>query len=246
MFYCNYTPIALPLNNFYLPFSGLNLPNYTFPMPNLWSGMFTPNTNYLPFTGSASIWNNPLRTSSLINPVRRNNTVSQSSLINPRQNPVTINDTDNGQKMIDYAKQFAGKTQNEMRQIMEGQHYAFHTNLWCADFVSFITGKALGEENLPEWYKKCNRAYVPDIENQARKNGAIVAERHGNTIDTSNVRPGHYVIINWERDDREVDHIGYVLKIEGNKVYTIEGNAGGKVSYNTRDISLVHSFVEIG
>ena len=246
---------SLPVRNFTPAIS-----DYTFQMPNFLSFLNTPNLNFQPYTNPVSIWNNPFTnnfdsTNSLINPVRRNNYNTTPSLFpqlslsntTPSAAVTTTNyNSNHGQRMLDYAKQYAGKTQNEMRGIMKGEGYAFHTNLWCADFVSFITGKALGEENLPEWYKKCNRAYVPDIEKQARKNGAIVAERHGGTLDTTNVRPGHYAIFNWEKDNSRVDHIGYVIKVEGNKVYTIEGNAGGKVSYNTRDLSLIHSFVDIG
>lgn len=43
--------------------------------------------------------------------------------------------------------------------------------------------------------------------------------------------PGDYVFFDWDRD-RDPDHVGAVLCVEGNFLYTIEGNSGGKVAVN--------------
>lgn len=41
--------------------------------------------------------------------------------------------------------------------------------------------------------------------------------------------PGDYVFFDWDRD-RDPDHVGAVLCVEGNFLYTIEGNSGGRVA----------------
>lgn len=43
--------------------------------------------------------------------------------------------------------------------------------------------------------------------------------------------PGDYVFFDWDRD-RDPDHVGAVLCVDGNQLYTIEGNSGGKVAVN--------------
>lgn len=215
----------------------------TMPMPSIFGGGFMfPMPNFPLFTSNF----NNLSLFKFNTGINKNNGRTTNSSEGCVSSYTCKNTGTSNQRMLDYAKQFNGKTQNEMRQIMTKDKYQFNTGLWCADFVSFVAGKSRGEGNLPTWYKKCNRAYVPSIEDEARKNGAIVAERHGKTIDTSKVKPGNLVIINWQKDNSGVDHVGFVVKIEGNKVYTLEGNVSGHVAYRTRDLSLVHSFVDIG
>ncbi len=41
--------------------------------------------------------------------------------------------------------------------------------------------------------------------------------------------PGDYVFFDWD-GDRDPDHVGAVLCVDGNQLYTIEGNSGGKVA----------------
>lgn len=43
--------------------------------------------------------------------------------------------------------------------------------------------------------------------------------------------PGDYVFFDWDRD-RDPDHVGAVLCVDGNQLYTIEGNSGGRVAVN--------------
>lgn len=43
--------------------------------------------------------------------------------------------------------------------------------------------------------------------------------------------PGDYVFFDWDRDS-DPDHVGAVLCVEGNFLYTIEGNSGGRVAVN--------------
>ena len=43
--------------------------------------------------------------------------------------------------------------------------------------------------------------------------------------------PGDYVFFDWDGDS-DPDHVGAVLCVDGNQLYTIEGNSGGKVAVN--------------
>lgn len=43
--------------------------------------------------------------------------------------------------------------------------------------------------------------------------------------------PGDYVFFDWDRGS-DPDHVGAVLCVEGNFLYTIEGNSGGRVAVN--------------
>lgn len=54
--------------------------------------------------------------------------------------------------------------------------------------------------------------------------------------------PGDYVFFDWDgRNDpdggKDPDHVGAVLCVEGNSLYTIEGNSGGKVAVNRYPLS---------
>lgn len=48
--------------------------------------------------------------------------------------------------------------------------------------------------------------------------------------------PGDYVFFDWDRDS-DPDHVGAVLCVEGNFLYTIEGNSGGRVAVNRYSLS---------
>lgn len=48
--------------------------------------------------------------------------------------------------------------------------------------------------------------------------------------------PGDYVFFDWDRDS-DPDHVGAVLCVDGNQLYTIEGNSGGRVAVNRYPLS---------
>lgn len=48
--------------------------------------------------------------------------------------------------------------------------------------------------------------------------------------------PGDYVFFDWDRD-RDPDHVGAVLFVDGTQLYTIEGNSGGKVAVQRYDLN---------
>ena len=48
--------------------------------------------------------------------------------------------------------------------------------------------------------------------------------------------PGDYVFFDWDRGT-DPDHVGAVLCVDGNQLYTIEGNSGGKVAVQRYDLN---------
>ena len=54
--------------------------------------------------------------------------------------------------------------------------------------------------------------------------------------------PGDYVFFDWDGGTdpdggKDPDHVGAVLCVEGNFLYTIEGNSGGRVAVNRYSLS---------
>ena len=148
-----------------------------------------------------------------------------------------------GQSIIDLAMTFDGKSQSEMREIMRNAGYQFDDGAWCADFVSFIAGTSIGEENLADWYKNCgNRAYCPTIHNAAIEAGA--------TVDVAEAQPGDAILFDWDGDGT-ADHIGYVMSVnDDGTVNTIEGNTspnggGSQVATRTRNPQSIMTCVRL-
>jgi hypothetical protein len=147
-----------------------------------------------------------------------------------------------GSSVLDMASEFEGKTQEEMKQIMKDAGYQFDEGFWCADFVSFIAGSTLGEENLPDWYTNTNRASCQSVYDAAANAGALV--------DASEVQPGDLVIFDWNGDGH-AQHIGYVVAVnDDGSITTVEGNTSGnasssQVSQKTRQTSSIKGYARL-
>lgn len=110
-------------------------------------------------------------------------------------------------------------------------------NPWCAAFCFFITDNA----GVPSstWDGLANRAYCPTIESWARGKGVL----------TQKPTRGDFMLLQmWDSEGQYSGHIGIVEQVEGNQIYTIEGNTspqgsggsddnGGGVYRRTRAIS---------
>ena len=90
---------------------------------------------------------------------------------------------------------------------------------WCVVFLAYIFEKAgvpfphVAHCNLVESYAKAHEQWV-----------------------TAPYRVGDAVIFDYDRNGNR-DHIGYVVKVDGNTLITVEGNYGNKVSKVTRKAS---------
>ncbi len=121
---------------------------------------------------------------------------------------------------IEWARKYDDMSQSEMQQIFKELGYQFDSGAWCADFVAMALGEAIGNENLPDWYKNIeNKAYCPNIAN-AGKDHKISAEE---------AQPGDIVLFDWDGDGT-ADHVGlFVDNGDGSTtIRTIEGNTSGE------------------
>ena len=95
---------------------------------------------------------------------------------------------------------------------------------WCACFLSWAAAQQPNETfdgNPPRF------ADVDDGMKLFRDNGRDDQWRDSGATPI----PGDYVFFDWDRDS-DPDHVGAVLCVEGNFLYTIEGNSGGRVAVN--------------
>lgn len=91
---------------------------------------------------------------------------------------------------------------------------------WCACFLSWAADqkKASIDGAPPRFAKVDDGMNVFQTQKKWRDSGATPI-------------PGDYVFFDWDRD-RDPDHVGAVLCVDGNQLYTIEGNSGGRVAVN--------------
>ena len=102
---------------------------------------------------------------------------------------------------------------------------------WCACFLSW------GAAQQPNETFDGNPPRFADVDEgmASFQNG-----KWRNPNDANNMPiPGDYVFFDWDRD-RDPDHVGAVLCVEGDFLYTIEGNSGGKVAVNRYSLSDSH------
>lgn len=94
---------------------------------------------------------------------------------------------------------------------------------WCACFLSW------GAEQL----KTSIDGDPPRFANvDTGMEGFQKSGKWRNPNDANNMPiPGDYVFFDWDRDS-DPDHVGAVLCVDGNQLYTIEGNSGGRVALN--------------
>ena len=91
---------------------------------------------------------------------------------------------------------------------------------WCACFLSWAAEQQSNTINgTPPRFADV------DIGMKGFKESHMWRERGEKPI------PGDYVFFDWDRGS-DPDHVGAVLCVDGNQLYTIEGNSGGKVAVN--------------
>lgn len=91
---------------------------------------------------------------------------------------------------------------------------------WCACFLSWAAAQQPDNTFIgaPPRFAKVDDGMKLFRDDQWRDSGATPI-------------PGDYVFFDWD-GDRDPDHVGAVLCVDGNQLYTIEGNSGGKVAVN--------------
>lgn len=90
---------------------------------------------------------------------------------------------------------------------------------WCACFLSWAADqKKASIDGNPPRFAKVDDGMKLFRDDQWRDSGATPI-------------PGDYVFFDWD-GGTDPDHVGAVLCVEGNFLYTIEGNSGGRVAVN--------------
>ena len=137
--------------------------------------------------------------------------------------------------LVNHAARYLGMNEQQVERATGSQ---LTNGLWCAGFVREMLKETYGN-NLPDWYKSCNSNSCSEVLAAAQRNGK--AFKNG-----SAAKPGDLIVFNTSRG--QARHIGIVVKVEGGKVYTIEGNSSGKVnqrSYDINNVSRINSYIRM-
>lgn len=96
---------------------------------------------------------------------------------------------------------------------------------WCACFLSWAADqKKASIDGAPPRFANVDEGM------EKFKDGSYGQWRNPNDEKNKPI-PGDYVFFDWDRDS-DPDHVGAVLCVEGDFLYTIEGNSGGRVAVN--------------
>ena len=157
----------------------------------------------------------------------------------------TITDNKNRNDNIEYSPNLLSKAivqealkylgDNEADASADKFLYKWHSSSrqtgWCAAFVSYVMEQVANNTGLdiPDWYE--------EIENQYwQVNVHRAAEKENELIESNQAQPGDIVLFDYDGDGT-MQHIGIVYAIEGDMMYTIEGNSGNSVKVNEYDLS---------
>ena len=110
-------------------------------------------------------------------------------------------------------------------------HSSSHQTGWCAAFVSYVMEQVANNTDLdiPDWYEEIKNQYW-------QVNVHRAAEKENELIESNQAQPGDIVLFDYDGDGT-MQHIGIVYAIEGDMMYTIEGNSGNSVKVNEYDLS---------
>lgn len=97
-------------------------------------------------------------------------------------------------------------------------------NPWCAAFVFWVCDNSGVPKSI--WEDLANRAYCPTIESWARKKGVLTQ---------APVRGDFMLLQMHDSQGQYSGHIGIVEQVEGNQIYTIEGNTSPQGSGGSDD-----------
>ena len=109
---------------------------------------------------------------------------------------------------------------------LTGTTFDVDTTPWCAIFVTYNLRKAGIPTSICPSFAGCtyirDKFLIPNNLYKLRTSGY-------------SPKPGDLIFFNWSKKTATLDHVGLVEKVEGNLVYTIEGNSkGGYTTYGVR------------
>lgn len=100
--------------------------------------------------------------------------------------------------------------------------YGFNSRIeWCAVFVSWVANQAgYIDKGIVPKFTTCRTQGVPWFKNRGLwKNRGYIP------------KSGDIIFFDWQQDG-QADHVGIVERVEGNKIYTVEGNSDDAVKRN--------------
>lgn len=141
--------------------------------------------------------------------------------------------------VIAVAKLFAGYHESENKLNIFGRWYGMNGCAWCGMFVSACyawAGRPLSLESDKGY------AYCP---------AAVDLLKQRSQWSDDNPEPGDIVFFNWDGGD-QAEHTGIVLRVNGDGLYTIEGNTsdedwsdGGTVALKLRHRALILGYGKV-
>lgn len=139
-------------------------------------------------------------------------------------------------QVTDYSKKFVRKAPYGSPNTFTRWFYGDNRVApFCAIFVYYCLAHT-GGKYLMEGCS--NKAYVPTIYNWAKAKGYFITSG-------SKAKLGDLCIFDWNKDN-VADHIGFIIKDNGNEVETLEGNTdNGRVAYRTRSKGLIKGYVRL-
>lgn len=198
----------------------------------------------------AEAMNNYYNAKNNLNEYKQTAAQNAKTRIDAAQNEVSeiekvITDNKNRSASIEFSPNIIGKDivqealkyldYNEANGKADEFLYKWHSSSrqtgWCAAFVSYVMEQVSKNTNseVPNWYQ--------EIENQYwQVNVHRAAEKAGALIEQDQAQSGDIVLFDYDGDGT-MQHIGIVYAIEGNTMYTIEGNSGNRVKVNEYDLT---------
>ena len=128
------------------------------------------------------------------------------------------------ERIIEIARNEIGYKEQGNNITKYGEWYGMQ-DAWCDMFIAWCANQAGVSENIIP-----KHAYVPSTANWFSERNQYKNSKHwgGNYIP----KPGDIVLFDWDQTSIS-DHIGFVEKVEGNTLYTIEGNSNNMVARRT-------------
>lgn len=97
---------------------------------------------------------------------------------------------------------------------------------WCACFASWAAVKTW--ENDDNYRLAKHSPFV--FANVDTGMAAFQNTANGDQWKTDDPKPGDYIFFDWSGEKKDPAHVGVVLDVRGNDIYTIEGNSSNRVS----------------
>ncbi|MBQ9245273.1 hypothetical protein IJ182_03290 [bacterium] len=143
-------------------------------------------------------------------------------------------------KALKTAYKYLGMTEKEVEKLT-GRNFC--DGFYCADFVQAVLEESIGTENLPDWYVNCEGKSTSAYVLAAAKDAGVAF------TDPDKIQDGHLYLIVFNTKRGKAKHIGFLNKLDGNEVHTIEGNSTkGKVcerTYDKSNTSRINSYILI-